>query len=387
MVVKEPKVIDPAYRVFVGNMVTGKISCDLPISDLGYGVRLNNAGSVDVDTKALSAELAGIDLRAVTTPKMQFLGVAYEDTILEAGPIWKRDYKPGTGLLKIGAGGIWSLLDKIKVLNWAQINAGTPVPRSVLDLTGLSYGSIARELVRLSVFGNPRNPGLPIVLPGLVPGTFERHPKGYELPWLGEQLRALAGIQDGPDIRFAPRFNGADPTRVEWVMTHGTPADPLLHQSGADWIWDGTVAESGVTDVGVREDASRMAEQIWQPGAGSELAMKLARAQDDTLLRAGYPWTESDSASKDVENETILQGYADAALAAARQPIETWSLSVRADQEPKLGSYLPGEFAQLNIPEGNPMIEPGLRRVRLMAIDGDGTQAVKLTPAPLQAGG
>lgn len=386
MVVSEPASVDPAFRVFVGNMVTGRISCDLPASTVGWGLRLNDAGSIDVTAKALSSHLAAIDVRAVTTPRMQFLGVSYEDTILEAGPIWKRDYKPGTGLLKIGAAGIWSLFDKIKVLNWAQINAGTPVPRSVIDLNSLSYGSIARELVRLCISGNPANPGLPIVLPPVISGTNERHYKGYELGWLGERLRNLTKVQDGPDLRFQPRFNGADPTRVEWVMQHGTDADPLLYQTGSDWIWDATVAESGVSDIGTKDDSTEMADRVWQPGAGSELAMKLATAQDATLLAAGFPWTEADAASKDVEDTAILQSYANAALAAARRPVETWSIEVRAGNDPKLGSYLPGEFATINIPDGNPMIEAGQRRVRIMAIDGDGSQTVKLTPAPMPGG-
>lgn len=386
MVVSDPAPVDPAFRVFVGNMVTGRISCDLPVSAISWGLRLNDAGSIDATTKSLSAQVADIDLRAVTTPRMQFLGVAYEDTILEAGPIWKRDYKPGTGQLKIGASGIWSLFDRTKVLNWAQINAGTPVPRSVLDLTSLSYGSIARELVRLCLAGNPANPGLPVVLPPIVAGTRERHYKGYELGWLGERLRNLTKIQDGPDISFRPRFNGADPTKVEWVMQHGTDTDPLLYQSGADWIWDATVAESGVSDIGTKDDSTGMADRVWQPGAGSELAMKLATAQDGTLLEAGFPWSEADAASKDVEDTTILQAYANAALAAARRPVETWSVEVRADNSPKLGSYLPGEFARINIPEGNPMIEAGEQRVRIMAIDGDGSQTVKLTPAPMPGG-
>lgn len=379
-------VVDPAFRVFVGNMVTGRITCDLPASALGWGLRLNDAGTVDATTKAMSTQLADINLRAATAPRAQFLGVAYEDTILEAGPIWKRDFDAKKGELKIGASGIWSLFDKVKVLNWAQINAGTAVPRSTIDLTALSYGSIARELVRLCILANPANPGLPLVLPDIIAGSHERHYKGYELGWLGDRLRNLTKIQDGPDIRFLPRFNGADPTKVEWVMQTGTDSDPLLYQSGADWMWDATVEGSGVTDVGTKTDGHGMADQVWQPGAGSELAMKLASARDTSLITAGYPWTEADAASKDVEDTTILQAYADAALAAARRPLETWSVQVRADRAPKLGTYLPGEFAQLNIPETNPMIDPGLRRVRVMAIDGDGTQSVKLTPAPMQAG-
>ncbi|BCW79012.1 hypothetical protein [Arthrobacter sp. NicSoilC5] len=380
-------VVAPEYRVFVGSMVTGQITADLPVSSVKWGMRLNGPGPVDATVKAYALELRNKDLRNITAPKKQYLAVSYGNAILEAGPIWKRSNKNTNGELKLGAQGIWSLLDKVKALNWQQINSGVSVQRSSLDFNGLTLGSIARELVRLSVFGNPANPGLPIVLPDMVDaGTNERHYKGYELPYLGDLLRKLTQVQDGPDIRFQPRFS-ADPTRIEWVMTHGSPASPLLYQTGPDWWWDGTVEESGVSDITTSEDGSDMADRVWQPGAGSELEMKLATASDYTLLtNAGYPWTEGDAASKDVEDQGILQGHANAAMAAARRPVETWDMSVRANTSPYLGQYLPGDFAQINVPATNQMIDPGVRRVRVMAIDGDNTMNVKLTPAPMPAG-
>lgn len=380
-------VVAPEYRVFVGSMVTGQITADLPVSSVKWGMRLNGPGPVDATVKAYALELRNKDLRNITATKKQYLAVSYGNTVLEAGPIWKRSNKNTNGQLKLGAQGIWSLLDKVKALNWQQINSGVSVQRSSLDFTGLTLGSIARELVRLSVFGNPANPGLPIVLPDMVDaGTNERHYKGYELPYLGDLLRKLTQVQDGPDIRFQPRFS-ADPTRIEWVMTHGSPASPLLYQTGPDWWWDGTVEESGVSDITTSEDGSDMADRVWQPGAGSELEMKLATASDYTLLtNAGYPWTEGDAASKDVEDQGILQGHANAAMTAARRPVETWDMSVRANTSPYLGQYLPGDFAQINVPATNQMIDPGVRRVRVMAIDGDNTMNVRLTPAPMPAG-
>lgn len=378
-------VVGPEFRVFIGNMVTGLITADLPAASQSWGMRLNGPGSIDLTTEALSAELRAKDLRNVTATKKNYLAVAYGDTILEAGPIWKRDYDDNTGVLKLGAEGFWSILDRVKALNWQQIVAGTSATRSSLDLAGMSLGSIAVEIVRRSIGYNPYNPGLPIALPDIMDtGPHERHYRGYELPYVGDLLRKLTGVEDGPDIAFRPRFNAADPTRIEWVMTHGSP---LLYQSGDDWVWDASVEESGVSRIGVKEDGSGMADRVWQPGAGSELEMKLATAQDtDLIVNAGYPWTEADAASKDVEDLGILQSHANAAMTAARRPIETWSMSVRANNSPLLGQYGPGDFAQVTVPEGNPMIVAGTRRVRIMAVDGDNTETVRLTPAPMPAG-
>lgn len=377
-------VTPPGYRVFVGNMVTGLITADLPVSASSWGMRLNDGGSVDCTIPVRSKEVRRLGIRAATAPLKQFMGISYGNTILEAGPIWKRAYDPAKETLKVTAGGMWSILDSVKALPWVKLSGMVSPTVVTMDITAKTLGSIAREMVRLSITDNPLNPGLPIVLPDLVAGTNERHDPGYLLPWLGDQLRKLTGVQRGPDIRFRPRFRADDARYVEWVMETGTDAAPLLTQPGDDWVWDGSVERSGVVGFGVVEDATGMAARAWQPGAGSEQTMKLKWATDTTLItQAGYPWTEVDVASKDIEDLGLLQSYANAGMAASKYPMEQWSVSVRADARPRLGSYLPGEWAQLIIPKDHPILDPGPVRVRMMAIDGDDSETVKISVAPI----
>lgn len=381
-------VVTEGYRVFVGDTVTGRITANLPVSSLdSWGQRLNDAGPIEATVRLRSKQVERLGIRAATAPLKQFIGVAYDGTILEAGPIWKRAYDPTKETLKVSGAGIWSILDAVKALPWVALAGGVSPTQVTMDIVSKTVGSIARELVRISIQTNPDNPGLPIVLPDLVAGTNEWHIPGYQLQWLGKLLRDMTGWKRGPDIRFQPRYNGADQTLVEWVMRHGTTANPLLTQVGADWVWDGTAEKSGVVGFGVLEDATGMAAKAYQPGAGSEKDMRLKWAQDTTLLTtAGYPWTETDSASKDVEDLILLQGYADTAMTAAKYPVENWSVSVRADSSPKLGSYLPGEWAQAIIPDQHPILTPGPVRTRMMSIDGDHSNTVKIVLAPIQGG-
>lgn len=112
--------------------------------------------------------------------------------------------------------------------------------------------------------------------------------------------------------------------------------------------------------------------------------MLVAWQTDTSLIDAGFPWTEADIAAKEIEDQTLLNSLADRVLTDSLAPWDQWSLQVRADQAPRLGQYLPGEWAQINVGPGHPMIEPGLYRVRVMAVDGDHTETVKLTVAPMQ---
>lgn len=377
-------VVGDGFRVFVGDMVTGRITTDLPVSAVGWGMRLNDAGPLDATIKVRSREVSRLDIRAATAPLKQFIGVSFGDFILEAGPIWKRTYDPKAETLQLAGAGLWSILDVVKALPWLALAGGVSPTTVSIDVVNKTLGSIARELVRISIQTNPDNPGLPIVLPDLVSSTNYRHYPGYSLSWLGDLLRNITKVQKGPDIRFQPRFKAGDRQRIEWAMVTGTEANPLLTQAGADWVWDGTVDKSGVVGFGATEDATGVAAKTYQPGAGSEEEMLLRWAQDMTLVNAGYPWTEADAAAKDVLDLGILQSGADEAMADAKYPVEHWSVSVRADSSPRLGEYMPGEWAQAIIPDKHPILTPGPFRTRMMAIDGDHTNTVKISLAPMQ---
>ncbi|UYL87623.1 minor tail protein [Arthrobacter phage VResidence] len=394
------------YQAFLCNTVTGKITTFIPPSKVSWGMRLNGPGPIQATINVTAEELRNVEVRLATMALSQSLGIAYNGEILECGPIWQQDYDADKETLALTASGIWSVFDVRKALEgnapgaahdsaeWQAGKAanGWKAPTwSHIKLKNYSLGSVARELVRVSIQDNPftrpdgSNAGaLNIVLPDFVAGTSERNYMGYDLGTIGERLRQLTEVQNGPDIRFRPRFKGDDPTVVEWVLETGTPAQPLLVQNGPDWIWDTAVDRSGVVKLGVKRDATAMAARAWVPGNGQERNMLLAWQTDTTLIDAGFPWTETDMAAKDVENMAILESVADRLLADSVAPWDSWDLQVRADVFPRLGQYLPGEWAQVNVGPGHPMIEPGAYRVRIMAVDGDHSETVKLTVAPLQ---
>lgn len=399
-------VVNTGFQAFLCNTVTGKVTAYVPVSKVGWGQRLNGAGPITASLKLNAAELKNFDLRMSTMVLRQSLGIAYNGQILECGPIWEQEYDAEKEELHLTASGLWSIFDTRKALSgnspgpalnapqwqtgWAANGWGQP-NATVISLTNLSLGSIARELVRISIQDNPftrpdgSNAGsLNIVLPPVVSGTSSRTYNGFDLGNIGERLRQLTGVENGPDIRFRPRFKNDDPTIVEWALETGTDAQPLLVQTGPDWIWDTAVTESGVVKLGVKRNATGMAARAWVPGNGQERNMKLAWSTDLSLVNVGFPWTETDIASKDVESQAVLDSVANRLLADSMAPWDQWSLQVRADHAPSLGQYLPGEWAQINVGPGHPMIEPGTYRARIMAVDGDHTSTVKLTVAPLQ---
>lgn len=371
------------YVLILGDVRTGKVQARIPFAGLKWGMRLNAAGAISATLRPHSKQLAQYDLRNLTTTVKQFMGVTFGGEVLEAGPIWTRPYDQDTGELTLNGLGLWSIFDKRKNLPGAYLLPGAAVTEAVIQVTGKHLGSVARELVRISIQDNPYGGDLPVVLPADVAGPHQKTYRGYNLGWLGDDLRELTKLDGGPDLRFRPRYVPTDATRIEWVLEHG--AVDILEQAGPDHQWDARVERSGVTKLGVSQDGTGLAAMAWATGNGQEQAMKLTASRDSTLVAAGYPWLETEVSAGDEESLAALQSISDRKVKDSARPWDTWSMTVRAGVAPVLGSYLPGDWAVVNAPDNHPVIPPGVRtRVRILAIDGDASGDVKLAVAPIQ---
>lgn len=385
MVVDEGK-----FTLVLGDTKTGRIHSRIPYESVKWGQRLNDSGPVSAVLRPHSKELQRLDLRSITTTVRNFIGVDYEGTLLEAGPIWKRNYNPNTRALTVSGLGLWSIFDRRKNLKGSVIGlSGSAVTSSVLSIQRGHLGSIAAELVRVSTQDNPYVGGtagyLPVVLPPNQPGTTHvRNYKGFNLGWIGDDLRELTGVQGGPDLRFRPRYKSGVDNYVEWVFEHGKV--DLLYQDGPDWFWTAAVSKSPVLEYGVEQDGSKLASKVWTPGSGQEVSMRLASAVDTQLVDGGFPWTEGEVGSTSEENLGPLQDLANRSVADRRRPWDTWKIVVRADQRPRLGQYLPGDWAIAKTPENHPILDPDqLLRVRILSVDGGSNQSVSLEVAPVQS--
>jgi hypothetical protein len=381
---------EAGFKVLSVRTKTGAVNRDLPVASLKWSLPLGGPGTITVTLATDSEEVQTLELRSLTTAVRDALAVQYTSPagtfILECGPIWKRRYKPENETLELEASGLRSIFERRKNVPGAQLTAfGTPMTSEIV-ITNKTLGSIARELVRISIQDNAQAMGqLNIVLPADVAGTHDRTYHGYDLQWIDDQLRELSGVTNGPDIRFRPRFNASNPALVEWPMEYGTEADPLLHQAGDDWVWDTDAPDSAVVGLGLEEDATGLGCYAWVPGNGQERDMVLGEALDITLADLGWPWLErEDSTHKTNGDQADLDDYATRLQADSLYPWNQWRLTVRADLPPYLGEYQPGDWAQITVGAGHPEIPQGTYRVRIMGMEGDESQNVEIIVAPMQ---
>lgn len=373
------------YRYYVGDLRTGKITRQVDLTGGSWSTPLGEPGSLEGSFPLASGEWGSA--RSDAAAGKAFLAVAYvnaagDETMLEAGPIWKSSCPWETSVLSLSASGLHSYFDHRKVLR--VLAAGETASDVEETYTGAQLGLIAKRLVQLAQTHTGGN--LPIVLPsdpdlGGAGTDQERTYPGYELAWVGERLKQLSEVEGGPEIQFVPRRRTDDPRFIEWVMRIGVAPSMLLTQSGKPWAWDASVPKSHVRGISVSSDGSRMAFRQFAAGQGQAEGRPIAVAEDLSLITgpANFALLEGEVGATDaVEDADLLPQYASAALAYSQRPVESWTATVSRDGMPTVGQLRPGDWASFVIRE-HVFIPDGTYSMRVLSISGGDSDAVTLT--------
>lgn len=376
-----------SYSWYVGTLIDGKISHEIPVSTASWQSVMDDAGTFTITTALSDPQVSGLNLRTSAEPARCFLVCAYIDgdgneTMIDGGPIWSHSYDAASKVLTIRAAGLWSLWDHRVVL---QVLAAGVDPATVSSTySSLSLGTIAQRLIQLAQTHTGGN--LPVVFAGDETGTNTRTYYGYDMTMVGDALRNLTAVQGGPEVQFLPQRNPADLTSIQWLMRTGTTEQPMLTQMGSDWIWDLSAVQSSASGLTVDRDGSAMADRAWVQGAGTDVSTLYGRADDTDSITAGFPLLEMVDTSHSGENGATVQatidGYAAEDITLWNRPHETWTFTVQRDDTPPVGSYRVGDWVQLVI-TGDPYLPDGTYRSRITNLAGDTTNQVGVTLAPM----
>ena len=326
-------------RLLYGELRTGRIAGVIDATGCPWSVQSNGPGTI---TATIPEDVVrDLDLRNNAQAARSFLAVDVEGRIQEAGPIWSRTCDDAAGPVALGASGLWSLFDHRYVLS--VLAAAQPLQQQLVTLSGATLGGIAKSLVNQAVQWTGGN--LPLVFGmGATVGTRTESFPGWKLLKVGDQLRELTQRETAaPDIRFRPRYK-TDRRFIEWVMDTGDEDQPLLHQAGADWVFDANAPKGPVVGISTDEDATVMGMRAFVSGQGNEADTLMTSAYDQTLIDAGWPLLEVSELRSSVSQQDTLDGHAENLRDRSARPIETWTVTVRSEAAAEV---LPGDYCQV----------------------------------------
>lgn len=354
----------PTYRYLFCDLVTNSVLAELPLATTTFGLRLNGAGSLSADLPVTDPRVRSLDPINATLPGRTALYVDRDGVLLWGGIVWTRRTDQ-TNKLQLGAQEFESYFAR-------RLITADAVFSQVDQLV------IARSLITTA----QNKPGGNI---GVQVGTEtsgvlrDRTYNGYELKPVLEALHQLSQVSNGFDYAidvFYDPVSGA-PSKL---LRLGYPRRGVVANLSG-WLWEYPGNVQGYTWP---EDATSQATTMYATGAGTPPGQLQSTAVGTA---AGYPLLESKQSYTDVSVQATLDGHAAADLAAMSAPVVVPTITVRADQDPTIGSYQVGDELRLRITDdrfpGTPTSAGLDVTKRIIAIDvtppGSTTETVTVT--------
>jgi hypothetical protein len=406
---------------YLGDLRTGTVYGQVLPIDGKWDDQVNTDSTQSITLDLNDPETAAQNIRSLSTPARTFLAVVSGEHVLAAGPIWSRNYDASARTLEINSRGLMRYYDHRLILptiartmsvnDWTvpdpdpeKTESRIPNPQLDTAYKGISLDAIAKRLVRQAhgwVGGAP-----PVIFEAESPakdGGNERTYLGVDLKGVGEALDQIMDVENGPEIRFVPRWAGDSHKRLEWVMSTGTSDQPML-VSKKVVHWDMSIDEPVVFGLKIDEDAEAYGSIAWLTGGGQNDDTLVSRSYDGYNLALGSLLYELvDTSHSTVSRQETLDGYGRAMVAAGRYTTAQWSFSVIAEPQdenevptgPQVQDYRAGDICALTLapwdPEedrGDPFYqEGGTMPMRIVSKQGNLSDEITIVCAPVQVTG
>lgn len=366
-------------RFELADFVTGKSILDLPVMEgATWDAQLNRPDAIacKVDLND-TGEMRALDLRSATEPrKTVIVARTPADEVLAWGIITDRSWDDDARTLSINASGVLASLFESSIIGPATaltaalitLDAdGYPVVNPALDTThtGWSLGTIGKKLVATRLTW----PGSTTLfdLPADEAGTHTRTYPFAELKTVGEALTDLSEVDGGPDFAFDVR-RATDGLSFRYAMRHGSQAQPRIGSNVGVWsLGEG----SPITGLVVDDSGASLGSAAWMTSGRGEGEVLFSRTQDATVLADGYPPLDVvDTSHSDVSVQATLDAYAAELIRFGRRATRDLGFTVRADAQPRLGQYRPGDTVELDVPGDHPYLTRSIP-LRITSVSGD----------------
>lgn len=352
-----------AWTVYACDTATGAILGCIPAESFSWDRVLNSGGSGQSSFRVGDPLFRELNLRSWTDLVRRTLVLDWNGEPVYAGIVWRRVYERDSQTLTVNHSDLWSMLTRRYLVSQRT----TGVEKTKLEFTNISISTVVKRTVQAGTAD------LPMVYWGDFEGSRKAVFEGYMLKSVADALQDQIDQPDGPDLDFRPIWG---PNGLQWQMRS--------NQEFGTYTWNMSAAQSGVSGLKVIEDGTKLANNVFAVGQGTE---------KDSIIRASpapspYPLLQSTVSHKDEKDLVKLDGFVQEAQRIYGTPTGQWSFNMLAsggngetkDLTKVTDLRLNGVLSLYE--SGDPWIPDGTSSHRLIRYSGDLTEQVKLEFQP-----
>lgn len=127
--------------------------------------------------------------------------------------------------------------------------------------------------------------------------------------------------------------------------------------------------------------AAYVTHRVYGVGGGQDVAVPVVRVEAD--VPTDWPLVERVVSDSSIEANAVHLLRRDAEARLLPLPLVQVSLEVRADGSTPLGTFWPGELAEISV-QGHPALSDGTHRLRILGMKGSAGKTVTLTFDPVE---
>lgn len=316
------------YTYLLADLRTNAILAELPLDpEQGFETKLSGYGQFACSLNLKAKGLAGLNLPGVLKGGRSALYIDREGVLVWGGILWRGRRAQAEHRVRLQFMEFESYFHRRLII-------------ADYKPTATDQFTIARQLITTAQARTGGDIGVNVGS-GLSGIVRDREYLRSSLPRVGEMLRELSEVENGFDFYISVAWSGDVPTKTLQLgyprLGRGASASGLVFESPGNIVewndeWDAF---------------SDSATDYYAVGEGEGPSTLIGLAQRPAAITAGYPVLESkDLDHRTVNQQTTINAHAVEDLMAAPIPVEVKGCRVKADADPVIGSYIPGDAAR-----------------------------------------
>lgn len=318
----------PEYNFLVEDLRTNRIVAEYPLKSVKYNNLIKGVGKLSGKI-GLTPEIMKQDpLRTLET------GIHGIYVLRNYDPVWC---------------GILQVMKYDESANTVTITANTfeawfeaRIQTRDINVKNMDQFDIARQYVNSGGAASAMN----IEVDGSLSGVKrERNAYAYELNTIDDELSRLSNLINGFDYRIIP-YRDKETSKLKRKLTFGYPYLSNNTEDAPAYLFE---SNRNIIDSSVTFSSDDSAMRVYAIGEGEGTTQKVAIADDTEALAIGYPRYEKSASYKGVKVHSTLVSHAHSLLQENRNPITDIDIKVRGNEDPYVGSYVPGDWVRIKL--------------------------------------